>query len=413
MGGISLAQVLVIGGGPAGITAALNLAERGIFSTIVEKKPGIGGRASELCCKGVIECVRCDVCLSMDKIDDLVQSNFIRILTNTEVVRVSGQPGAFRVMLKRNTQYVREDACVGCGACDEVCPVEGSAIRPSSEYGAPRTFRIDEEKCIRLRNGECGKCAEVCPTAAIDFFPEASNKQLAVGAIVVANGFEPFDPVKEPRYGYGLYKDVVSSVDVERSIIRTGRILVPSSGETPKRIAIIQCVGSRDDRFGAGYCSKVCCKYALKIGQLLKRQDPEAEISFFFMDWRPYDLVDDELTGWATVEKNVTLIRSRPAEVLDCGSGKPILRFASADDEKVIEAEFDLVMLSVGILPPRDASSLARSLGLSISVQGFLEEGVAGVFPAGCCSGPKDIEESVEDGIAAAGKVASFLGELH
>ena len=403
----------MIGGGPTGIAAALNLAERGIFSTIVEKKPGIGGRASELCCKGVAECVRCDVCLSIDKIDDLVQSDFIRVLTSTEVVRVSGKPGAFRVTLKRNAQHVREEACVGCGACAEVCPVKGSAIRPCSESGAPRTFHIDEEKCIRLRNGECGKCADVCPTAAIDFSPRASKKQLAVGAIIVANGYEPFDAAKEPRYGYGLCRDVVSSVEVERSISRTGKILVPSSGKTPKRIAIVQCVGSRDDRFGASYCSKVCCKYALKIGQLLKRQDPDAEISFFFMDWRPYDLVNDELTGWATREKNIILIRSRPAEVLDCGSGKPVLRFASTDDEKVIETDFDLVMLSVGILPPRDASDLARSLGLSLSEQGFLEERVPGVFPAGCCTGPKDIEESVEDGIAAAGKATSFLEGLH
>jgi len=402
----------VIGGGTAGIAAALNLADRRIFSTIVEKKPGIGGGASELCCKGVVDCVRCDVCLSKDKIDNLVQSDFIRVLTNTELVRVSGEPGAFRVTLRRSVQQVREDACVACGACAEVCPVEGSAIRPSSG-GAPRTYYIDVEKCIRLKGGKCGKCVDVCPTAAIDFFARASKKRLVVEAIIVANGYEPFDPSKEPRYRYGLCRDVVSSVELERSIGRTGKIVVPSSGKTPKRIAIIQCVGSRDDRFGASYCSKVCCKYALKIGQLLKLQDPEAEISFFFMDWRPYDLMDDELTDWATREKNVTLIRSRPAEVLDCESGKPTLRFAGADDEKVIEKDFDLVILSVGILPPRDASDIARSLRLSVSEQGFLVEHAPGVFPAGCCAGPKDIEESVKDGVAAAGRVASFLEGLH
>ena len=403
----------MIGAGPTGIAAALNLAERGIFSTIVERGPGIGGRASELCCKGVIECVRCDVCLSTDKIDDLVQSDHIRVMTNTEVVRISGKPGAFRVTLRRSVQRVMEEACVGCGACAEVCPVEGSAIRPCSESGTPRTFQIEEEKCIRLSGGDCQKCVDVCPTAAIVFSTESSKRQLAVGAIIVANGYEPFDPAKELRYGYGTCNDVVSSVEIERSISRTGKILVPSTGKTPKRIAIIQCVGSRDDRFGATYCSKVCCKYALKIGQLLKRQDPETEISFFFMDWRPYDLVDDELTDWATEEKNVALIRSRPAEVFDCESGRPVVRFATSDDMRVIEEEFDIVMLSVGILPPRDASSLARLLGLRVSDEGFLEERSAGVFPAGCCTGPKDIEESVQDGISTAGRAASFLEGLH
>lgn len=412
-GGISLTQVLVIGAGPAGIAAALNLARRGFFSTVVEKGPSIGGRASELCCKGVDECIRCDVCLSMDKIGDLVQSDHVRIMTNTEVIRVSGRPGAFRATLKRYEQLVNEDACVGCGACAEVCPVVGSAIGPCSMSGAPRTFRIDREKCVGLKNGDCQKCVDVCPTSAIALSSESSKRQLVVGAIIAANGYEPFDPSREPMYGSVTCKDVVSAVEIEKSIFRTGRILVPSSGKTPKRVAIIQCVGSRDDRFGTSYCSKVCCKYALKTGRLLKRQDPETEVSFFFMDWRPYDFVDNELADWAAAEKRVSLIRSRPAEVLDSESGKPLLRFANSDDERVIEQEFDLVMLSVGMLPPRDASSLSKTLGLRVSDQGFLQELTPGVFPAGCCSGPKDIAESVRDGISAAGKVASFLEGLH
>lgn len=419
-GGVKLAQVLIIGGGTAGIAAALNLAERGIFSTIVEKSPTIGGRASDLCCKGIIECVRCDVCLSTDKIIEVVQSDFIRVFTNTEIARVTGKPGAFRVTLSKKDKYVRESACVACDACAEVCPVEGSAIKISPRSGVPRTYQIDEERCIRVGGGDCGKCVEVCPTKAIDFLPRQSRIRLVVGAMIIATGYEPFDPSREPRYGYGVCKDVVSSIEVENCIHRFGKLVVPSTGAIPKRIAIIQCVGSRDDRLGISYCSKVCCKYALKVGQLLKLQNPSGEISFFFMDWRPYDLIDDELADWAQREKNVNLIRSRPAEVLNSESGKPTLRFASADDEMVREEEFDLIMLSVGILPPKDISILTKKLNVVTSNQGFIAEVNSspdvtiskGIFAAGCCTGPKDIEESVIDGVAASGKVVSFLEGL-
>ena len=179
-------------------------------------------------------------------------------------------------------------------------------------------------------------------------------------------------------------------------------------------------MGSRDDRFGAGYCSKVCCKSALKTGQLLKIQNPETHISFFFLDWRPNDLIYDELTTWATEGNDIALIRSRPAEVIVSESGPPILRFASANDEEVREEGFDLVILSVGILPPTDAPKLASLLHLKITEQGFIAVGSelgdvddnSGVFAAGCCTGPKDITDSVMDGVTTAGKVASFLEVL-
>lgn len=409
-----------MGGGTAGITVALDLAKRGIFSTIAEKSPTIGGRVSELCCKGVVECVRCDVCLSNDKIKDLVQSDFIRVLTNTELARVTGKPGAYRATLKRSASFVREDACVTCGACTDACPVEGGAIRCSTRDSAPRTYQVDTRTCSRFKGEDCEICVDVCPVGAIDFSAATSNKQITVSAIIVANGYEPFDPSIEKRFGYGICSDVVSAVEVERSINRTGRILVPSTGMTPKRIAMIQCVGSRDDRFGASYCSKVCCKYALKTGQLLKIQNPEAHISFFFLDWRPNDLIYDELTTWATEGKDIALIRSRPAEIIVGEFGPPILRFASADDEEVREEEFDLVILSVGILPPTDAPELASLLHLKTTEQGFIAvdselgdvDDNSGIFAAGCCTGPKDITDSVMDGMTTAGKVASFLEVL-
>jgi len=176
-------------------------------------------------------------------------------------------------------------------------------------------------------------------------------------------------------------------------------------------VAIIQCVGSRDERMGAPYCSKVCCKYALKIGQLVKLHDPDASVSFYFMDWRPYDLVDNELLEWGKKTAGVSIIRSRPAEILASESGKPLLRFVRTAEESVEEEEFDLVMLSIGMLPPVDARRVADILGTGTTDLGFLStEGAPGILAAGCCTGPKDIEESFMDGVAAAGKAASIIG---
>ncbi len=406
-----MAQVLVIGGGTAGIAAALNLAERGIFTTIVERSPSLGGRASELCCKGKVECVRCDVCLSMDKLYEVAQSRFIRVFTGSEVTRLTGKPGAFRATIARKHQYVSEEACTACGACAEVCPVPGSAIRPNYHRSVPKTYRIDEGACVRLGDGECDKCAKVCPAEAVNFSARGTKRYLTFNAVIVASGYSPFDAAEDKRLGYGAVKDVLTSLEVEKMINDTGRLVVPSTGIRPKKLAIIQCVGSRDERKGVPYCSKVCCKYALKIGQLVKLHDPDASVSFFFMDWRSYDLVDNELLEWGKKTAGVSVVRSRPAEILASESGKPLLRFVRTTEEKVEEEEFDLVMLSIGMLPPIDSKKVADILGTGTTDFGFISaEGAKGIFAAGCCAGPKDIEESFMDGVAAAGKAASLIG---
>lgn len=410
-------QILVIGGGTAGITTALNLAERKMFTTLVERSPRIGGRANELCCKGRVECVRCDVCLSTDKLYELAQSEYVRVFTSTQVRRVSGKPGDYRVSLERKPQYVRERACVACGECLEACPV--GAIGPSGSQGVPLTYMIDETKCLRWKGEECTRCADVCPTEAIDYRAKGSRKQLSVGAIVVANGFEPFDADLEPRYGYGEVSDVMTSLEVESRIGLEGRLLT-SRGETPGRVAMIQCVGSRDERVGARYCSKVCCKYALKLAEYLTVMNPDVKISFFFMDWRPLDMVDQDLYSWADRSENTCVVRNRPAQVMASAEGRPLLRFVPPDDNEVLEEEFDLVILSIGLMPALDSGEMATLLGIATDEHGFLygdpssptTTGVPGIFVAGCASGPKDIEESAMDGEVAASRVAAFMEGL-
>jgi len=411
-----LKQILIIGGGTAGISAALNLAERGIFTTIVEKSHRIGGHAHVLCCKGLVECVRCDVCLSTDKLSEVAQSDHIRVFTGTRVRRVSGRPGDYRVSLERGPQYVREKGCVACGECRQVCPT--GAIGPNGAQGIPLTYRIDEARCLRWKGEECTRCVATCPTEAIDFGARVSRKQLNVGAIIVANGFEPFNAELEPRYGHGRVRDVLTSLEAEERIGLEGHLLT-TDDRMPTRVAIIQCVGSRDDRVGASYCSKVCCKYALKLAEYLTLVNPDIKISFFFMDWRPLDMVDQDLYSWAERNGNARIIRSRPAEVMVSEEGKPLVRFAPVDDSRVVEEEYDMVILSIGIAPPADVEDVATMLGIEREEGGFLLTAdsptltsVPGVFVAGCASGPKDIEESAMDGAVAAARVAAFMERL-
>lgn len=407
-----MVQALVIGGGTAGIASALSLAQRGIFVTIVEKDSSIGGRASELCCKGEIQCVKCDVCLSLDRLYEVAQSKYIRVLTNSEVIRVSGKPGSYRVTVIRKPQLVREDACIACGKCTSVCPVEGSAIKPRFSRSVPMTYWIDEEKCVRMKGESCERCSEICPTSAIDFNARTTRKYLNVAAIIVANGFEPFEASKDRRLRYDQIKDVITSLEIEEMLSRSGKLTVPSTGLICKKIGIIQCVGSRDESMGISYCSKVCCKYSLKIAQLIKLKYPETEISFFFMDWRPYDSIDNELLDWAKKNQGVKIVRSRPAEIIESENGKPLVRYVTLAENKIEEEEFDLVMLSIGIMPPSDATKLSTILGIDVSPSGFIssEDADRGIFAAGCCTGPKDIEESFMEGVAAANRVAAFIG---
>ncbi|MDH7509067.1 MAG: FAD-dependent oxidoreductase [Methanomassiliicoccales archaeon] len=404
--------MLVIGGGTAGIASALSLAQRGIFVTIVEKDSSIGGRASELCCKGEIQCVKCDVCLSLDRLYEVAQSRYIRVLTNSEVARVSGKPGSYRVTVVRKKQFVREDACIACGKCKDVCPVAGSAIKPRFNRSVPMTYWIDKDKCIRMKGESCEKCSEICPTGAIDFQAKVSKRYLNVAAIIVANGFAPYEASKDRRLRYGEIKNVLTSLEIEKMLNDTGKLCVPSTGATFKKIGIIQCVGSRDERTGAAYCSKVCCKYSLKIAQLIKLRYPESEVSFFFMDWRPYDLVDNELLEWARKNQGVKIVRSRPAEIMESENGKPVVRYVTLTEDKIEEEEFDLVMLSIGIQPHSDTQKLSAVLGIELTPSGFVytEDAHKGIFAAGCCTGPKDIEESFMEGVATANRVAAFIG---
>ncbi len=401
-------KVLVVGGGSAGLTAAKSLVDRGAEVVLVEKKESLGGMARELTCKGLVECRNCGACFAIDRASDVLTEPLAEVLLLSEIVSVERTEHGYSARIKIAPRYVTDD-CIGCGKCADVCPVEGKAIFAPTGTGLPRTFWIDRSKCLHFKKGKCDMCAQICPVKAVDFEDRARKVRREVRAVVYATGIEPVDACEVPRLGCGTLKDVISSVDAERILNESGRLVRPSDGRSPRKIAVIQCVGSRSVKQGVEYCSKFCCKYATKISQLLLDTDPEISLDFYFMDLRTLYEPQDDFKQWAKGKKAVRLLRTMPAAVNLGNDGKLVVRAASETDLDIKEQEYDLVMLSVGMRPAGASEELARSLGIQIAPNGFApgspELESKGVYVVGAVTEPMDIEESAVRAIAAASRI--------
>ena len=402
--------VLIIGGGTAGTSAASTLARFGVTSTIIEKGPCVGGLANELACKGGRECVKCDVCLAVDAGVSVLQEPQVKVVIGAKVDLLERDMGRYRITLELRPG-VDDDKCDRCGRCSDACP-SSAILRYATRGGS--VMRIDPDRCMHDTT-DCQACQDACLRSAIDLEADVEAWQVEGDAIIVATGARPFDANIDRRLGYGLVQGVVTSLETERQMNLNGRLPDPV-GKGVRKVAFIQCVGSRDPRLGAHLCSKVCCKYAMKIAKQATTADPSLELAFFFMDWRPTDRSED-LMGWARSSRNVRAIRSRPAEVVTGEDGRPTVRYAVPGDGQVIEEGFDLVVLSLGLRPSPDNRTISDMLGAKLNPHGFFfSEGKMvgaleskGVFFAGACAGPKDIEESAMDGTVAAMKAARYL----
>ncbi len=252
-------EVLVIGGGAAGLTAAKILVDRGDEVVLVERKESLGGMARELTCKGLVECRSCGVCFAIDRANDILREPNAEVFLLSDIASAQKSEHGYSVKIKTSPRYVTDD-CIGCGKCISSCPVDGKAIFPPTGSGQPRVYWIDRAKCLHFKKAKCEKCAAVCPTKAVDYEDRARNTTRNVRAIVYATGIDPIDACEISRLGCGTLKDVISSVDAERILNEKGRILRPSDNKVPKRSAVMQCVGSRSVKNGVEYCSKFCCK---------------------------------------------------------------------------------------------------------------------------------------------------------
>jgi len=422
-------DVLVIGGGVAGIITSIELADKGYQVYLVERSPSIGGRMAQL--SKTFPTLDCSQCILTPKMVYAGRHPKIKVTSMAEPIAAEGSPGNYRVFIKKHPRFVDASKCTFCGECEKVCPVKvpsefeaslfsRKAIYKPFQEAVPRTYVIDKEHCLYLTKGGCKLCEKFCKSKAIDFNQKEEDIELDVGAIVVCTGFDQIDPKVFEEYSFGLHSDIVTNLQLERLIGHEMRR--PSDGKVAKKVAFILCVGSRmiNREKGVEYCCKIGCMTAIKQAMLVQKLVPDAEPWIFYTDIRADGKGYEEFYVTAQ-EHNVRFVRGRVAEVVPLNSNEILVR---AEDTLVghqVEGTFDLVVLSLGIIPNSDTQELARKLGIQVGSDGFLLERHyklrpvdsqrEGVFVAGCALGPKDVRETVLEAMSTASRVATFLGK--
>lgn len=425
-------RVLVIGGGVAGIQAALDCAEGGLDVILVERETTIGGKMAKL--DKTFPTIDCSSCILGPKMVDVAQHENIRLYAYSEIDSVSGYIGNFKVDIRKKTTYVDWDACTGCGLCTEKCPAkkahdrfnEGlgntTAITIAFPQAIPKKACIDAEYCRYLIKGKCRVCEKICPVEAIRFEMEDQIVTEEVGAIITATGYDLFDQSAYGEYGAGRYPDVITAMQYERLLSASGptggHIRRPSDGREPQDIVWLSCIGSRDISVGRPYCSGVCCMYIAKQAIMTRDHLPECNCYVSYMDIRAPGKNYDEFVRRAQEAFGVQYFRGRVGKIYPKGD-RLIVQGADTLMGLQVEIEADLVVLATGIEASKGARELAEKLRISYDDYGFyleshpklrpVETNTAGVYLAGVCQGPKDIPASVGQGSAAAAKVQALF----
>jgi len=431
-------NVLVVGGGIAGMQASLDLADAGLRVYLVEKAQSIGGRMAQL--DKTFPTLDCSACILTPKMVDVAKHPNITLLTNSEVTAVKGFVGNYEVSILKKPRYVDEKACVGCELCTKVCPVkvpdefnEGlsqtRAISIYSPYAVPKVATISPKHCLRLRFNKdvCGKCVEACEAKAIKFDQQPETIQIKVGGVVLAVGSEVFDASRMAELGYGRYKNVVSNIEFERIVNASGptggKILCPSNKQVPKNVVFVQCVGSRDKRFHE-YCCRVGCMATLKQA-ILTREHLGKDVNVYvcFNDMRAFGKGYDEFYRRAR-DLDINFVAGLPSDIRCDAKGGLHFDVYDKGTNKLLELRPDLIVLANGLVPNSDLGKIGELFHVSRSADGFLleahpklrplESAVGGIFLAGACQGPKDIPDAVAQASGAAAKVVDLLagGEI-
>ncbi len=419
---------MVIGGGIAGISAALNLAEQGIEVFLVEKKPMLGGHMAQL--DKTFPTLDCSICILAPKMVEAYRHPRINVLAYSEVRSVQENGRGYSVDVLRKPRYVDEEKCTGCGICLETCPVkdiddefdEGlgqrRAIYMPFPQAVPRVATIDSSHCLKLTEGKCGVCYKKCPSEAINYKDRPEKVTLDVCSIIVTTGFDLMSEGIPERYALGRAENVITSLQYERMLNASGptsgQIVRPSDGESPSKIGFVLCAGSRDTNC-RDYCSRVCCMYASKDAELTREHLPDSEVFVFHNDLRVVGKGHEEFLNRTSRSPHIKRISEFPGGVEETQTNDLLLRYYNPDTDGIQEGVFDLLVLFTPIVPSEGAQELAEVLGIEVGNEGFVTVDESdhaattrdGIFVAGCASGPNDISISVAEATAAAASAAN------
>ena len=426
-------RALVIGGGIAGIQAALDMANTGYEVVLVERSPSVGGHMIQL--SETFPTLDCSQCILTPKMVEVSKHPKIKLLTYSEVQEVSGYVGNFKVKILKKPTYVDPEKCTLCDECTKVCPVVTSnefdlgltgrrAIYIPFPQAIPATYTLDIKNCPGLLPIACGKCADVCEPEAIDYDMKPEVIEEEVGAIVVATGYDLYEKENLPEYGYGRYPDVLDGLQFERLLSASGptqgKILRPSDHKEPKEVVFIQCAGSRDPELHCAYCSKICCMYTAKHAMLYKHHVRDGQAYIFYIDIRSGGKGYEEFVQRAVEEDGVVYLRGKVSKIFE-EKGKIKVWGVDTLSGKAIEIDADMVVLATATRPSDGAEELAKKLKIALDKDGFLAEAhpklkpvesvTAGMFLAGAAQAPKDIPEVVAQASGAAAKAIAILSQ--
>ncbi len=429
-------NTLIVGGGIAGIQAALDIANAGYKVYLVEREPSIGGHMIQL--DKTFPTLDCSACILTPKMSDVGSHPNIELLTYSEVEEVSGYIGNFKVKLRKKARYVDEEKCTGCGVCQEKCPwktdsefdvglAKRKAIYAPFPQAVPNIPVIDKEHCVYFLKGTCRACEKFCEAGAIDFEQKDKLLEVEVGSIILATGYDVFEPSVISQYGYGRYDNVITGLEFERlsnAAGPTGGQIQLKNGQPPQSVAIIHCVGSRDKNFHE-YCSRVCCMYALKFAHLIKEKT-EAEVYQMYIDMRCFGEGYEEFYERVSTQDGIKFIRGKASRVTDQAltddeKGKLVVCTEDTLLGSFIRVPVDMVILCIALQPRADAEKVAKLFSIGRRADGFFMERhvklepiatlTDGIFVAGCCQSPKDIPDTVAQAKGAASEVLRLLAQ--